>query len=50
MFSKSRLLIQVVQIPVEQETTLTAELSERELEVLQLLALGLTNAEIAERL
>jgi len=45
-----KLLAQIAQNPAHQETGVTAELSERELEILQLLAKGLTNAEIADRL
>ena len=40
-----KLLAQVAQNPGEKDTTLSAELSEREMEVLKLLAQGLTNAE-----
>jgi len=43
------LLAQVAQNPVGKDTTLAADLSQRELEVLKLLAQGLTKAEIAER-
>lgn len=45
-----KLLAQIAQNPAHQETGVAAELSERELEILQLLAQGLTNAEIADRL
>jgi DNA-binding NarL/FixJ family response regulator len=45
-----KLLAQVAHNPPPGETTVTADLSDRELEVLKLLAQGLNNAEIAERL
>ena len=45
-----KLLAQVAQNPAGRDSTLTADLSERELDVLKLLAQGLTNAEIAEKL
>ena len=45
-----KLLSHIAQNPTRQETGVANELSERELEILQLLAQGLTNAEIADRL
>jgi DNA-binding NarL/FixJ family response regulator len=45
-----KLLSHIAQNPACQETGVADELSERELEILQLLAHGLTNAEIADRL
>jgi DNA-binding NarL/FixJ family response regulator len=45
-----KLLSHIAQNPNRQETGVADELSERELEILQLLAQGLTNAEIADRL
>ena len=44
------LLSHVAKTTSQQDTTITADLSERELEILKLLASGLTNTEIAERL
>jgi DNA-binding NarL/FixJ family response regulator len=45
-----KLFAQVASTPSLSETTLASDLSEREREVLKLLAQGLTNAEISERL
>jgi DNA-binding NarL/FixJ family response regulator len=45
-----KLLAQVAHSRGEKDSNLAADLSERELQVLQLLAQGLANAEIAERL
>jgi DNA-binding NarL/FixJ family response regulator len=45
-----KLMAAVAQNPTTNDTTVAQSLSERELEVLKLLAIGFTNAEIAEKL
>lgn len=45
-----KLFAQLASTPAQHETTMVSDLSEREQEVLKLLAQGLTNAEISERL
>ena len=45
-----KLFAQLASTPAHHETTMVSDLSEREQEVLKLLAQGLTNAEISERL
>lgn len=45
-----KLFTQLASTPAHHETTMVSDLSEREQEVLKLLAQGLTNAEISERL